>query len=114
MPQPFELDLQRTREGLVRIVVRGELDMATMPALDAALERARSFPGAVCVDLGEVTFLDLRSVRLLLRAAEQARRDHRHLEVVRPRGPAGLILEVTAAEAALPLTDDPPPADASG
>ena len=112
MADPSEISVERTRTGAARIVVRGDLDMATMPGLATALEGALANPGGVLVDLAEVTFMDLRSVRLLLRAAEQARREQRSLEIVPPRGAAAMILEVTAAEAALPLVDEPPPADA--
>ena len=114
MPQPFEVSVERTGAGAVAIVVRGELDMASMPALATALEEARGSAHGVRVDLAQVTFMDLKSVRLLLRAAEQARRERWPLEIVRPRGAAALILEVTAAEAALPLVDEPPEAGARG
>jgi anti-sigma B factor antagonist len=55
-------------EGDARVVVLGELDMATAPQLTSAIESLLgSRPPQVVVDLGGVSFLDSRGVAALCR-----------------------------------------------
>jgi anti-sigma B factor antagonist len=71
----FKIDVV---EGDDRIVVRvdGELDVATAPALDDALQRAEASAVAVItIDLAGVSFIDSTGLRALLEAHA---RDTRH------------------------------------
>ena len=61
--------------------VRGELDMATAEELRVALDRALSDDPTVVVDLGDVPFIDLSGVRVILQTAE-ARNGHGPLQLV--------------------------------
>jgi anti-anti-sigma factor len=53
------------------IVVRGEVDMATGPLLDSAIE-ARELDEPVVLDLGGVEFIDSSGLRRLLAASRRA------------------------------------------
>ena len=54
------------------VVVRGDIDIAGGPILDAALN-ALAPTGSVVIDLGEVSFVDSSGLRSLLTAGRNAR-----------------------------------------
>lgn len=62
------------RDELLIVVVTGDVDVATAPALDAAITEALagSAGGAICVDLSAVTFLDSSGIAVLLRGRRDA------------------------------------------
>jgi anti-anti-sigma factor len=64
---PLSLDQQMAGE-VVRIEVRGEIDLATRPALVAAIEAAYETPGtrSLVVDLAGVTFMDCYGMSALI------------------------------------------------
>ncbi|MBW6439113.1 STAS domain-containing protein [Actinoplanes hulinensis] len=51
------------------IRLHGEVDMATLPILELALELLTDAPGDVIVDLHRLTFIDVSGSRALARAA---------------------------------------------
>lgn len=59
--------------------VAGELDLATAPQLERALECALSRSLAVVLDLHDVTFLDTRGAMAIVTAGQRAREQGRHL-----------------------------------
>ena len=59
------------RPGTTTIVVRGELDLVTMPFLAAQLARAvRDRPGRLVFDLSGTRFMDCGSARLIAAAGQ--------------------------------------------
>jgi anti-sigma B factor antagonist len=59
--------------GAVRLVLSGELDIATAPRLEQAVAQALGSPlRALTVDVSEVTFVDVRGQRSLSDAASSA------------------------------------------
>ena len=67
-----------------RVVLEGELDLATAPTLALELERLEcGRPARVLVDLRGLTFMDLAGMRVLLAAHERARRCGGGFTVVR-------------------------------
>jgi len=86
--------------SVLRLVVSGELDIATVPDLEAAFDQAlASDPQSIEVDLSQVTFIDSTGIRLLLLISE------------RGDGRVGLIagaqvdrvIEITGMRSRLPL-----------
>jgi anti-anti-sigma factor len=77
-----------------RLVVNGELDMATVPALEAAFEeRVASGPAAdhlaalpVVLDLSRCSFLDSSGVRSVVTLAQRTEAAGRRFSVVSPPG----------------------------
>lgn len=62
-------------DGGARILVEGDVDIATVPRLQRALEQAlESTPKHVLIDLAGVGFVDSSGLRFLLRANQQAQR----------------------------------------
>jgi anti-sigma B factor antagonist len=69
------------------ITVRGEIDIATGPQLELALDKAiRESTGAFVVDLCELEFLDSSGVGVLLRARAWLVGEARPLVIVCPPG----------------------------
>jgi anti-sigma B factor antagonist len=63
---PFSIATEQAGDG-VRLVVRGDLDLASAPEFERAVATAqRSQPAAMVVDLGELDFLDSRGLRAIL------------------------------------------------
>lgn len=58
--------------GRTRVRLRGDLDLATAPTLNEALCRLRERHELVLLDLDELAFIDMRGLRVVLAAAEQA------------------------------------------
>jgi anti-sigma B factor antagonist len=90
-----------TGTGIV-IEVRGELDVATAPALRERLTTviARD-PELVVVDLHAVDFLDSVSLAVLLAASKQLKETSRMAIVVAPDSYARLIFEVSGVDQCL-------------
>jgi anti-anti-sigma factor len=67
------LEMMEMREGgRVRVCLRGELDLAGVPALTERLRGLRERRKTVLLDLDELSFIDASGLRALLRAAEGA------------------------------------------
>ena len=61
-------------EGRVVVRLDGELDMASAPVLESALERAEKHKGSTLViDLGRLRFMDSTGLRIILLECERCR-----------------------------------------
>lgn len=86
------------------VVVTGEVDLASVPALRARLETALARrPAALHVDLSGCTFLDCPVVDLLLTVRDEARRDGVVLVLVRPSRPVRRLLCLLGLDGAFAL-----------
>ena len=97
-----------SRDGEPRLAVEGELDMAGAPMLLAELERLESsWPsGGFGVDLSGVTFMDVAGMRVLLGAAERARRRGVRFVIYNPRRIAQRVFGLTAVDQQLEIAFD--------
>jgi anti-sigma B factor antagonist len=94
LPRRFEVD-DANLDGAPGVAVRGEVDVASVPALVEALDAAiRDSEGAFVVDLCGVEFLDSSGLGVLLRARALLGRDERALAVVCPPGPVRRLFDV--------------------
>jgi len=85
--------------GTTTIVVRGELDLATMPFLAAQLARAaRDEPGRLVFDLSGTHFMDCGSARLITTAGQWLPDGGRPV-IRRPRPGVRRVLELTGLDA---------------
>lgn len=70
------LEVVTVREAVrTRVRLRGELDLATAPAVSACLRELRERGVDVLLDLDELTFIDASGIRLMLTASSDASRD---------------------------------------
>ena len=80
---PPALGVEVVRRGRrARVTVRGELDIATAPALERALIEQSTIGRTVVLDLRELSFIDATGLRLLVRTNARARRDGIEFAVV--------------------------------
>jgi anti-sigma B factor antagonist len=80
------------------VAVRGEVDIAAVPVLDAALDAAiRDSVGAFIIDLSDVEFIDSSGLHALMRARDLLGREDRPLAVVCPFGPVRRVFELSGS-----------------
>jgi anti-sigma B factor antagonist len=94
-PQRFEFVVAPLQKAPA-VAVRGEVDIAVVPALELALGGAiRDSAGAFVLDLCEVEFLDSSGLRLILHARALLAREDRALAIVCPPGPVRRLFDET-------------------
>jgi anti-anti-sigma factor len=73
-PEEPQLSIESTTvDGRVVLEARGEIDVATAPALEAALKSATTPPvESIIIDLGGVRFLDSTALQALIRGRNRA------------------------------------------
>jgi anti-sigma B factor antagonist len=104
----FDVDVRGVDAGTV-IALRGDMDIASVESLDAALDQAlATAPARVTVDLRGVGFVDSSGLRFLLRANARARSEGWALEIYRPGETAIKALSVTGVLDLLPFVDAGP------
>jgi anti-anti-sigma factor len=98
-PSPGGLDVSSsTSDGAVTLTLRGELDLASVPALEdrlAALEQ--SSPRRILIDLTDLTFIDSSGLRVLLLADGRAREQERELVFTESTATVRRVFEMTGA-----------------
>ena len=86
---------QEVKDGVVRICLSGELDLATVPLFEAGLERAGGTgQRAVVLDLGELTFIDGAGLRAVL----SAKSERHELALLDGSAPVRRLFELTGTE----------------
>lgn len=106
---PLQIDT-RFEDGRARLTLEGELDIATIPRLDAAVDAVLAqSPRELAVDLRPLGFLDSSGLRAFILLADRAAEEGWSLMLVRPESPVLAIFQITRAEENLPFVDEPPP-----
>jgi anti-anti-sigma factor len=113
LPPAFDVEWAPL-SGAPGVLVRGEVDINTVPLLTATLDEAiRRSTGAFVIDLCDVVLLGSTGVTALVRARAQLGREERELVVVCPPGPARRVFEVAGIEDLFALFDSREDAAAS-
>ena len=89
--------------GRLRVRLRGELDLATAPALADRLRELGARGERVLLDLDELAFMDAAGIRLLLAAADDADREDRAFALTPGSGPVRRLFELVARDGRLPI-----------
>jgi anti-sigma B factor antagonist len=103
----FEVDVRDGDQAVV-IGVRGELDLASSPALEHELEHGTA-AGAplIIVDLRELEFMDSTGLSVLVRAHQRATEKGQEFAVVRGPQQVQRLLSLTGVADRLTLVDSP-------
>jgi anti-anti-sigma factor len=105
---PGNFDVRTERQGSALVVApMGEIDLATVDLVRAAVERDRSAGDDLVLDLREVGFLDTSGLRYVLEMVERAGRDGFDVRIVRGPRPVQRVFEVSGLEPRLPFVDEP-------
>jgi anti-sigma B factor antagonist len=95
------------RDGFVRIVLRGELDLSTVKQVEEEITRAEtSSPPLIVLDLGSLSFLDSTGLRMIVAADERARDQGRRVAVVRGPDSVNRVFTITKLGDRLEMVDD--------
>ena len=95
-----QFDIQDDRRNeVVRLALRGELDLATAPELDEHMSRVEQDGiRAVLLDLRDLTFVDSTGLRTFLKAQRRAKDNGHRLALVGANDQLRKLLQVTATE----------------
>ncbi len=109
-PEPGQFHVTAERVGADAVVlVRGELDIATLPEFEQALTRMRSQGlERLVIDLRELSFLDSMSIELLLRLHAELEATGAELVVVRGPRAVNRVFDLMELGRVLTLVDEPP------
>jgi anti-sigma B factor antagonist len=103
----FEVVSDEAAPGVVVLTPAEELDLASVPRLDAAVSEAlRPGTGHLVLDLGRLTFVDSSGLRMFLALCQRAKAENWQLTLTRPSAPVRALFEITGAGPSLPLVDD--------
>jgi anti-anti-sigma factor len=98
----FEMHQEYDTDGVVRLSLIGELDLAATQRLQPRLRDLKMERAAVRLDLSRLEFADSTGLRTLIKGAEDAQRDGWQLEVERNVTPqVGRVIELVGAAAYL-------------
>jgi anti-sigma B factor antagonist len=100
-PQPFAVDVQRLH-GVAIVQAHGELDLATVETLRAALDGIES-AGRLVLDLRGLSFIDSTGLHLLVALHQRAQRDGFQLALVAPAAPADRTIQLCGLHETLPF-----------
>jgi anti-anti-sigma factor len=99
--EPFAVDVQRDADVVV-VLAHGELDLATVGTLSAALDRIERATRLV-LDLRGLSFIDSTGLHMLVDLHERALRDGFELILVAPAPPVDRPIRVCGLDAVLPF-----------
>jgi anti-sigma B factor antagonist len=106
---PFEVTVQRDN-AVATVMVSGEVDLATVPRLSAAVAQHHDAQLLV-LDLTAVTFIDSTGVRVLIETDRSCAGSGSRLAVLAGDGPVRRMLDLCNLDGRLALvTDHPSPA----
>lgn len=80
-PPDFDIHERHDADGAVRLVLRGELDIAVADDVTNRLRELAGEGASARIDLSELTFIDSSGIRMLMRALEHSSRDGWDLEI---------------------------------
>jgi anti-sigma B factor antagonist len=93
-------------DGGYLVAVSGELDLASVPELRAALEIAAASGAPVVLDVSGVTFIDSTALGALLRANDELASGGPGMVTICPSGPVRRLLALTRLEDRLTFAPD--------
>jgi anti-sigma B factor antagonist len=91
--------------GLVRVALRGELDLSTVGKLEDELRRVEGRAPLVVLDLSGLSFLDSTGLRCVVGADERAREGGRRLVVVKGPDAVQRVFSITRLDERLEMVD---------
>ncbi len=108
-PSGWSCRVTHEADGVTRIALAGELDMAVAPAFRAELERAVTESSRVIVDLRELEFMDSSGMHALAAAGARARAMNARLVIAHAAGSVLRLLELTGMREALEVVEESGP-----
>jgi anti-sigma B factor antagonist len=108
VPNPLELRTELDH-GAPRLILSGELDLASAEQLETQLKQLEtSEPDVIVLDLRELEFMDSTGLRAVIAADARARERGGRLIVVRAPEEVDRVFRLTRMDQHLELVDEPP------
>jgi anti-anti-sigma factor len=105
-PDDFTVELRRSDDALL-VVPAGELDIATVRKLEAALVEHVEPGQRVAIDLRGLEFIDTAGLRLVLEQHERLKAGGGRLVLVRGSESVQRLFEIAGLAEVLDFVDDP-------
>lgn len=103
---PGDLTVDVRREATTTVIApRGELDIATVGRMTAALDELDPDSVELVIDLRGLSFMDSSGLRGILAARRKAEENGQRLSIIRGTGPVDDVIRLTGVDATLPLVD---------
>jgi anti-anti-sigma factor len=107
MITPPHFEIQRElNDGIARLSVSGELDLATVPRLRAEAEALLRSTRHLIIDLSRLTFVDSSGLSLFIILNDRAAEEGWTLALTRPPETTFSVFSITGADANLPFLDE--------
>ena len=105
MPSPLEIEEHHDPEGVVRVLLRGELDVGSAERLEGRLRELAATTEQVVIDLRGLTFMDSTGVRIVWEMSTAAAQDGWNLALI--QGPTAIrsVFEMSGLITRLPFVD---------
>jgi anti-anti-sigma factor len=108
-PRENALEIETAQaDGTYVVRLRGELDLASCDAVDAALRAAeRTNAARIVLDIDSVSFIDSSGLQVILRAKRRSDGSGKRLRITRGSGHVADMFRLTALDMTLPFADSP-------
>lgn len=98
------MDITEISTGAVKVAaLKGRLDTATAPAVESRLLALLGGGGKLVVDMAEVHYVSSAGLRVLLKAAKQAKANGGAFAVAGPQAPVREVLEISGFDKILAI-----------
>jgi anti-anti-sigma factor len=105
--EPFEIQQVREQDR-ARLALSGELDIATVPRVEAAVNATLTAEvRTLTLDLSQLGFVDSSGLRLFIVLDQRAAAEGWTLRLTRPAEQVMKIFRVSGVEENLPFVEDP-------
>jgi anti-sigma B factor antagonist len=94
---------ESTVGGVTIAVMQGRLDTATAPQAETRLLGLFGAGTKLVADLAQVTYISSAGLRVLLKAAKQARQEGGGFALAAPQAPVREVLEISGFDKILPI-----------
>jgi anti-anti-sigma factor len=106
-PPDFSVTRRRAN-GAIVVVPVGEIDLATVDALQSELDAAAAEAEQVVLDLREVSFIDSAGLRLVVHSSRALAADGGALAVVRGPREVQRVFDLVGLDGRVTMLDQPP------
>jgi anti-sigma B factor antagonist len=104
-PPAFRMDRLEGPQGVIVLVLAGEIDLATSGRFRAVVDEAIEAGASLVADVEEVTFMDSTMLRELLRAHRDIGAAGRRFILAAPQPPVRRLLELTGTHGLFTVSD---------
>ena len=106
-PPDFSVSRRRSNDAIVVVPV-GEIDLATIDALQGEIDAAAAEAEQVVLDLREVAFIDSAGLRLVVHSSKALEADGGTFAVVRGPREVQRVFDLVGLDGRVTMLDQPP------